>query len=277
MLAEKICKICGGAGFRVLKSKSFFTGMNGRETAVIQCVHCGIVTRTPSLFEGADLQKLVPLKLRENKVFAGGDAEKPPPYFTQRLVFARSVVRGKKLLDIGCGTGSFLKLAQSLGWEVTGTEFTKTTADKLSSEGINCLHGNLENPALNGKLFDFIHLNHVFEHVEDPVTILRQAAALLAPGGLILIEVPNEFNGLVQGLKRIAGVNGAGKTSFFEHEWFFSPQTLAATIRLAGLNPVRICTPWKKNDGINPVLQLLHRLGAAIGRGAVIEAHITKS
>jgi SAM-dependent methyltransferase len=277
MLAEKKCKICGDTGFRLLKKQSLFLGMNGRETAIIQCNKCGTVTRIPSLFEGADLQKLAPAQLRENTVFVGGDAEKPSAYFTRRLQFAASAVKGKKLLDIGCGTGSFLKLAQTLGWAVTGTEFTKATVDKLNSEGINCLHGNLENPALQGSQFDFIHLNHVFEHVEDPVALLRQAGALLAPGGMLLIEVPNEFNGLVQRIKCFAGFNGAGKTSFFEHEWFFSPQTLSATTRLAGLNPKKVFTPWQKSPGINPVLQLLYRFGAAMGSGANIEAHITKS
>jgi 2-polyprenyl-3-methyl-5-hydroxy-6-metoxy-1,4-benzoquinol methylase len=198
MLAKKTCTICGGSGFSVSQKKSLFMGMSGRETAIIQCNHCGIITRTPSLFEGADLNKLAPLALKENKVFVGGDAEKPSAYFTRRLQFAASAVKGKKLLDIGCGTGSFLKLAQTLGWEVTGTEFTKATVDILNSEGINCLHGNLDNPSLQGCSFDLIHLNHVFEHVEDPVGLLRQATALLAPGGMILIEVPNEFNGLVQ-------------------------------------------------------------------------------
>jgi SAM-dependent methyltransferase len=277
MLAEKKCKICGDTGFRLLKKQSLFMGMNGRETAIIQCNKCGTITRTPSLFEEADLQKLAPAQLKENTVFVGGDAEKPSAYFTRRLQFAASTVKGKKLLDIGCGTGSFLKLAKSLGWEVTVTEFTKATVDKLNGEGINCLHGNLENPALQGCLFDFIHLNHVFEHVDDPVGLLRQAGALLAPGGMILIEVPNEFNGLVQRIKRFAGFSGAGKTSFFEHEWFFSPQTVTATAMFAGLNPVKVFTPWQKTSGINPVLQLLYRVGAATGCGANIEAHITKS
>jgi SAM-dependent methyltransferase len=277
MLAEKKCKICGGKGFRLLKKHSLFIGMNGRDTAIVQCTGCGTVTRIPSLFEGADLQQLAPAQLKENKVFVGGDTEKPSAYFTRRLNLAAAAVKGKKLLDIGCGTGSFLKLAQTLGWEVTGTEFTKATVDKLNSEGVNCLHGNLENPALQGKLFDLIHLNHVFEHVEDPVTLLRQAGSLLAPGGMILIEVPNEFDGLVQQLKRFAGVSGAGKTSFFEHEWFFSPQTLTATIEFAGLKPAKVFTTWQKNPGINPVLQLLYRVGVAAGRGANIEAHITKS
>jgi SAM-dependent methyltransferase len=261
----------------VLKSHSRFFGMNGLDAAIVQCKGCGIVTRTPSLFSGADMRQLAPPSLRHNPAFIGGGAtDSRTAYFDRRLAFAAGRVPGRQLLDIGCGNGSFLRLARQLGWSVTGTEFTQSTVEALHAEGLDCLQGGLDNPALQCRQFDLIHLNHVFEHVEQPVELLRQAAGLLAKGGLILIEVPNDFNGLVQWIKRQLGVNGATHTNFFEHEWFFTPRSLTNTIRQAGLHPQKVFTPWQKAQSRNPLLQALYRAGAALGCGANIEAHIVK-
>jgi 2-polyprenyl-3-methyl-5-hydroxy-6-metoxy-1,4-benzoquinol methylase len=276
MNVQRKCGICGNMTFGVLKKYSSFLGMDVQRSAVIKCTDCGIITRYPSLFEGADIKKLAPANLSYTHEFAGGSTVVSSPRYAARLTMVAAQVNGRQLLDIGCGSGAFLKLAKDMGWQVTGTEFTLAAVQKLNEEGITCLLGSLDNEELKGRQFDFIHINHVFEHVDKPVNILQQAANLLAPGGMILIEVPNELEGLVQVIKRWLGFSGASATSFFEHEWFFSATTLATTISKAGLLPVKVFTPAAKVTTTNVILQLLYKTGSVAGRGVNIEAHIRK-
>jgi SAM-dependent methyltransferase len=277
MAMQRECGICGKGAFRILKKQSVFLGMDGQNCGVIQCSSCGIVTRFPSLFEGADIQKLAPAGLQYNHEFAGGGAAVASPYYAARLAAAAAQVKGRQLLDVGFGSGAFLKLARQHGWQVCGTEFTLAAVKKLNEEGFACFYGGLDNKGLQGRQFDFIHFNHVLEHVEKPVAVLQQAGNLLAPGGLILAEVPDELEGLVPLVKRWLGVSGAGATSFFEHEWFFSPGTLTAVIRKAGLYPAKVFTHAAITASSNVVLRLLHKAGVVAGRGANIEVHIRKN
>ncbi len=277
MIIKQKCKICGTGYFSNLKKYARFIGMDGERSTIIACNNCGVITRKPSLFEGVDIKALAPAALRETKVFVGGDANRPSAHFLERLRFAETQVKQKKMLDIGCGTGSFLKLAKERGWQVTGTEFTQETVVKLNAEQIECFHGDLTNPGLQGRTFDLIHLNHVFEHVEDPIALLKDAQRLLADDGMILIEVPNEFSSLVQTGKRLLGFSGASTTNFFEHEWFFSPQTLARTIEYAGLKTKKLFTPVSLQGISSPLLRFIHTISARMGYGANIEAHIVKN
>jgi 2-polyprenyl-3-methyl-5-hydroxy-6-metoxy-1,4-benzoquinol methylase len=275
MKMQRECGICGNQSFRILKKQSAFLGMDGQRCGVIQCGHCGIITRFPSLFEWADIQKLAPAGLQYNQQFTGEAI--PAAYYAARLDAVTAQVKGRQLLDVGFGTGAFLQLAKQKGWQVTGTEFTQAAVEKMNKEGIAAYHGGLDNSALTGRQFDLIQFNHVLEHVERPVHILQQAWALLAPGGMILAEVPNELEGLAQLVKRVLGTSGAGATSFFEHEWFFSPASLRATIRQAGLQPAKVFTTAAAAAGTNVVLRWLHKAAAATGRGANIVAYIQKN
>ncbi|MGH7075557.1 MAG: class I SAM-dependent methyltransferase [Stellaceae bacterium] len=97
-----------------------------------------------------------------------------------------------RLLDIGCGNGAFLRAVSDRypEWRLNGTEFdTRHREEVLRISGVEAFHaGPLT--ALGGS-FDVISLVHVLEHIEHPGVLLREIAARLNPGGLLLIEVPN--------------------------------------------------------------------------------------
>lgn len=103
------------------------------------------------------------------------------------LVNAQS--KTKKILDIGCGTGYFLKACQEVGWEVEGME-PDDKARLLATENIGKkVYKQLED--INGKQFSVISLWHVLEHIHELDKTLTKITSLLQSKGTLIIAVPN--------------------------------------------------------------------------------------
>ncbi|MDA3876985.1 MAG: class I SAM-dependent methyltransferase [Halothiobacillus sp.] len=98
---------------------------------------------------------------------------------------------GAKLLDIGCGDGSFLSLARTCGWEVVGLDPDPKAVANAGTQGLTVYRGGIEYFDGKTELFDVITLNHVIEHVHDPVKVLKVCHALLKPGGQLWLATPN--------------------------------------------------------------------------------------
>lgn len=99
--------------------------------------------------------------------------------------------RTASLLDVGCGTGHFLKLAERAGWEVTGIEPDETACAVAGRLRAKIICGGLPNTGLPSESFDRITASHVLEHVNDPGAALREIRRLLRPGGEAWIAIPN--------------------------------------------------------------------------------------
>jgi len=104
-----------------------------------------------------------------------------------------------EVLDVGSGWGhTAIELAQ-LSRSVVGIEPSRTScdyamalADEHSVDNIEFINGTLADLA-EGERFDVVILDNVFEHIEDQVGTLRQIDALLRPGGVVFILVPNKL------------------------------------------------------------------------------------
>jgi 2-polyprenyl-3-methyl-5-hydroxy-6-metoxy-1,4-benzoquinol methylase len=96
-----------------------------------------------------------------------------------------------RLLDVGCGDGSFLDSMRKLGWKVTGFEFDPKAA-LIARErfDLEVFVGQLEDISFSTN-FDAITLSHVIEHVPDPRALLRRCFQLLTDGGKLAITTPN--------------------------------------------------------------------------------------
>ncbi|HLZ53602.1 MAG TPA: class I SAM-dependent methyltransferase [Verrucomicrobiae bacterium] len=98
---------------------------------------------------------------------------------------------GARVLDIGCGNGTFLWQMRSLGWEVCGVEPDPQSAAHAQSAGLDVRVGYLPEQSLPEASFDAITAFHVIEHLHDPVGTLRCGFKLLKPGGHIMLATPN--------------------------------------------------------------------------------------
>lgn len=103
-------------------------------------------------------------------------------------------LKGKKVLDAGCGTGWFSKFAEDRGAVVfsmdVGEGLLKQVKRKCSS---TCVVGSISEMPFPDQNFDFIVSSEVIEHVEDQKSAFSEFARVLKPGGKIAITTPNKL------------------------------------------------------------------------------------
>ena len=95
------------------------------------------------------------------------------------------------LLDVGCGNGAFLDIAENCGWNATGLDFDPDATVNATIKNFKVLTGDLRYFSNQSELFDVITLAHVIEHIHDPTEALTICFNLLKPGGTLWIETPN--------------------------------------------------------------------------------------
>ncbi len=99
---------------------------------------------------------------------------------------------GKRLLDVGCGSGTFLHLSRRRGFEVHGLDASSQAVSIAQRQyGLDVRQGSLTGDAWEGHRFDFITMFHVLEHLPDPRSALHFAIEHLTAGGSLIIQVPN--------------------------------------------------------------------------------------
>lgn len=173
-------------------------------------------------------------------------------------------LNGKKrgrLLDIGCGSGAFLTRMRNLGWNVMGIELDKK-AVKLAREyfGLNIYEGTLEEANFSENEFDAITMNHVIEHLCDPITTLKKCYRILKPRGKLVIITPN--------IESLGACLFDGAWRGWEaprHLHLFSPRTLRNCAERARLQVVKLFTTSRSAPGIWAASRLIRRNGMLPG------------
>ena len=92
------------------------------------------------------------------------------------------------LVDIGAGTGDFLKLAKDNNWDVKGVEPNESAANLAIQKGLE-IKDSID--VLVGQKFDVVTLWHVLEHLPDLESTIEKIEALVKPGGILIVAVPN--------------------------------------------------------------------------------------
>lgn len=95
------------------------------------------------------------------------------------------------LLDVGAGTGAFVKIMKDAGWNITGLEPDETARKNALQQYQLQLQTLEELPALPANNFDVITLWHVLEHVHQLHKYLHTFHSLLKNNGALIIAVPN--------------------------------------------------------------------------------------
>lgn len=101
----------------------------------------------------------------------------------------KDLIEGRDLLDFGCGRGELLYLAKDMANRSIGVELGEINRKGLNDMGILCVEKIQElDPS---EPFDVITLNHVYEHLSEPLSILEDVKPYLKDDGVLIIEVPH--------------------------------------------------------------------------------------
>jgi len=153
-----------------------------------------------------------------------------------------------KLLDVGCGGGNFLHRMHNLGWSATGVDFDAKAIENAKARygsDLIVLHTDLPNAHFPDNSFDAITMNHVIEHVPDPVTLLVEVRRILRAGGRLVVTTPNiqsfghkKFRDCWRGLESP------------RHLQIFSPDALRRCAHKASFDKIKIITSAANADTI---------------------------
>jgi SAM-dependent methyltransferase len=162
---------------------------------------------------------------------------------------------GARLLDVGCGNGAFLDRARRAGWDAMGVDPDPVAVQAARCRGLNVQRGGIECLDAGTPPFDVITLNHVIEHVHDPVALLRGCRSLLRPGGRLWLQTPNlEAQG-----HRLYGRHWRHLDPP-RHLVLFTPTSLRRALGQAGFEQV-VDLPWR------PLCHWVFAASEALARG----------
>ena len=182
------CTLCGGRERRVR------FGM-AEGFRVEECASCGLGATAPALPD-SEIGRFYPARYygTANRRFTPA-LERLVPLFRARRVREierRTRAAQGRMLDVGCGRGILPAQMRARGWDAHGIEISDTAAHHARDVlGLPVHVGSLVDSPYADGFFDAIVIWHVLEHVRDPRAALEKAHRLLAPGGLLMVAVPN--------------------------------------------------------------------------------------
>lgn len=97
----------------------------------------------------------------------------------------------QRVLDVGCGSGTFLLDSSLCGWDAVGIDIDQSTVKNCIKHGLTAFQGSLDLFENYKSRFNYITMDHVIEHLHDPVNSLKHCYDLLESGGKIWIQTPN--------------------------------------------------------------------------------------
>jgi SAM-dependent methyltransferase len=138
---------------------------------------------------------------------------------------------GARLLDIGCGSGEFVRSARTWGWDAEGLDPDPNAAAVGRAVGLTVTVGGLPKTDYPEAAFAAVTMSHSIEHLHDPIACLQEVHRILQPGGRIWLATPNfDSRG-----RKVFGADWRGLEPP-RHLVLFTPGALISTLARAGFH-----------------------------------------
>jgi SAM-dependent methyltransferase len=200
----------------------------GVDLEVCQCSGCGLVQLSNA-----------PVPYYKEVIRAAAFSEEMKDF--RRKQFGRFIQRfslkGKKVIEIGCGRGEFLSIMQQLGVEAYGLEHSEESVRQCIKNGLRVSKGFIQSSThrLNHAPFDAFFMLNFLEHLPGPNSTLRGICNNLTDDAVGLVEVPS-FDMILR--KRLFS------EFVCDHLFYFTKETLNTTLRLNGFEVIDCSEVW---------------------------------
>lgn len=279
---DRPCPICGSRKAKRIGARGGRAHREGKgvETQVVTCKGCGVFYTQPTLIPESNPYD----KETADEYFSLHDAENKTHRGEILAISAEEILGGTgTMLELGCGRGEFLVGAANRGWKVYGVEMTEAFANVARTHGVEVERSSIQESKLLDQTYDVVLLVAILEHLYDPLETLKRVRNALRPGGLIIVDVPNESsltmrfgNMYMRARGRDWSINLSPTLSPF-HVVGFSPASLRQTLESVGFRIHKLVVQKWNNDlpaGKNAtqklersVMSIVQSVGAYIGMG----------
>lgn len=229
-----ICRMCGS------ETILFHKGTRDRaDVDVLKCPNCGLLqlsTKTvdDSMYENGEMLKEQYVGVTDVVGEMNWDTwiAETKKDDNRRYASLKSMIKGKKILDFGCGNGGFLRRAKEITSSVYGVELNRETVERLSEEAIT-IKASIDEYSADS--FDLITMFQVLEHLEEPELYLQKIKSRLRVGGMLLIETPNADDVLLSKYNSDAFMDF---TFWSEHVFLYNSNNLSCLVETNGYETI---------------------------------------
>lgn len=246
LLVARHCPTCGSARNRHELDKDHMQ--------LVRCDDCDLVFVHPA-FDEQHYREVYASKDYQQIMQSLGEASHA--YRVERFgrervgIVTRHLQAGERpvrYLDVGCSTGFVVEAARDAGWDAIGIDLNPSAIEFGRNRGLDLRVLALEEAGFAPGSFDVVSLFDVLEHLTQPRATLEQVSALLRPGGLLFLYVPNYDS---------ASRMLMGADAHFiwptHHLNYYTPTTIADLLTRAGLD-----LAWIATEGLDFVDYLWH-------------------
>ncbi len=190
------CPACGSSKYEKVLTASDYL-VSGESFEIMECNDCSLRFTSPipdsnEVVNYYESDKYISHVKRVTSIFE--TVYKIVRKFTlcskRKIVKRISQKKSGSVLDIGCGTGEFLKTMKQSGWEITGVEVNEE-ARKLADVNTNSVILTQTEFIESTQKYDLITLWHSFEHLHELDKYLNKIFTSLNANGVVIIAVPN--------------------------------------------------------------------------------------
>ncbi len=279
--ATRICPVCGAIPTRALHVRD--------HRRILRC-GCGLVLIDPlpsadaiAEREGEAFRGELMDETKEMFAAYGRNYRPDDPVvtaFQQHLATLGRLTPGRRLLDVGIGTGLLVHLARAAGWEASGVEICDEAAERARREfDIPVRTGDFAALDVAGGL-DVITMADVLEHTHDPRAFLEAARERLKPGGVLYVAVPNHRSLVFLTADLLGRVPGGGviadRLYVPNHYTYFTPATLTRLARDVGFEVAAVEreNPYLGRYQMHPVIRAGLATLLAVSKATGLESRV---